>query len=110
MYINILFILIMIAAIFVIARQDALGKGLKGFVIMMLVLAVGSAILFEYINSQGEKRYRPLITAFKEGKNLSCAGKIISNKTYSYEPGTASFQPLAKVIGDTFARHECTPQ
>ncbi len=110
MYINILFALIMIAAIVVIAKHDTLSKSVKGFVIMMLLLALGSAVVFEYATSQSEKRYRHIVTAFKEGKSLECSGKIISNKTYSYEPGTATFLPLSQVVGDTYARRECKPQ
>ncbi len=108
MYINILFIVIMIAAILIIAKQKELTKAVKGFVITMLLLAVAIAVLFEYGSSQHVKNTRPTLNAFKQGKSLNCSGNAISNKTYSYEPGTSSFQPLINVIGETFSLRECT--
>ncbi len=108
MYINILFIIIMIVAILIIAKQKELTKAVKGFVITMLLLAVAVAVLFEYGNSQSDKNSRPTLNAFKQGKSLHCSGNDISNKTYSYEPGTSSFQPLINVVGETFSVHECT--
>ena len=107
MYITILFIIIMIATILIIAKQKTLSKSLKGFVITMLLLALSVALLFEYVNSQSDKKYRPTITAFKQGKTLDCASNKIDNTTYSYEPGTSSFQPLINVVGETFSLREC---
>ncbi len=108
MYITIIFIIIMIATILIIAKQKTLSKSLKGFVITMLVLALAIAVLFEYANSQSDKKSRPTLTAFKQGKSLHCSGNDINNKTYSYEPGTSSFQPLIHVVGETFSLSECS--
>ena len=107
MYINILFIIIMIASIIFIAKQETLSKTLKGFVIMMMVFAVGFATLFEYSASKAEENTRPLINAFRQGKVLTCGTHDIDINTYSYEPGTSAFQPLLNVVGSTFAVKEC---
>jgi len=108
MYINILFIIIMIATIVVIAKQKELTRVVKGFVITMLLLALSAAILFEYSNNQVDKNSRPTLNAFREGKMLHCHDNDITNKTYSYEPGTSSFIPLINVVGETFSLRECT--
>lgn len=108
MYINILFIIIMIAAIFIIVRHDALSKLVKGFVITMLLLSIGIALLFEYATQQNEKKSRPTYTAFMQGKTITCSGNEINNTIYSYEPGTSSFLPLLNVVGETFSIQECS--
>lgn len=108
MYINILFIIIMIVAIILIAKQKELTKAVKGFVITMLLLTVGIAILFEYINTKSDKDSRPTLTAFKQTKILSCGGHDINISTYSYEPGTSTFQPRLNIVGETYAVKECT--
>ena len=98
----------MIATIVVIVKQKELTKVVKGFVITMLLLALSSAILFEYSNNQIAKNSRPTLNAFREGKNIHCQNKEINNQTYSYEPGTSSFIPLINVVGETFSLSECT--
>lgn len=108
MYINILFIIIMIVAIIIIAKQEELSKAVKGFVITMMVLAVSFAALFEYSSSKMDKDSRPIINAFKHGKALSCEGSDINITTYSYEPGTSTFQPRLDIVGDTYSVKECT--
>ncbi len=107
MYINILFIIIMIASIIFISKQEALSKTLKGFVIMMMLLAVGFTALFEYSASKAEQHSRQLLNAFKEGKVLTCGENDIDINTYSYESGTSTFQPLLNVVGSTFSVKEC---
>jgi len=108
MYINILFIIIMIVLILLIAKQKELSKTLKSFVIGLSILVIALAMLFEYTNTASEKKSRPVINAFKEGKPLICAKTKITQKTYSYEPGTATFQPRLNIVGDTFNVKECT--
>lgn len=97
----------MIATIFIIFKQKELSTAVKGFVIIMLLLALASAVLLEYVNTQSYEKYRPTLNAFKQGKTLDCLGNTISNTTYSYEPGTSSFQPLLNVVGETFSLKEC---
>jgi disulfide bond formation protein DsbB len=109
MYINILFIIIMIVAVIMIARHNELSRALKGFVITMLLLSIALATLFEYSSRQSDVQSRPIINAFKQGKTLRCKEQEISLKTYSYEPGTSSFQPLLNVVGETYALKECKP-
>lgn len=107
MYINILFMVIVLAVIIMIARQKELTKAIKGFIITLLLLTIALAILFEYSTSKSEENARPVIFAFKHGKTLSCHDFNISQKTYSYEPGTSSFQPRLNVVGETFSVDEC---
>ena len=108
MYINIIFIIIMIIAIVLIAKQTELTKVVKGFVITMLLLTVSIAMLFEYINTKSHKDSRPTLTAFKKTKTLSCVGNDINISIYSYEPGTSTFQPRINIVGETYAVKECT--
>ncbi len=98
----------MIVAIILITRQEALTRGLKIFVIFMLLFSISFTALFEYMNRAAEKRTRPIILAFKAGKDLHCNQNIINNKSYFYEPGTSSFQPNGDIVGDTYALKECT--
>jgi hypothetical protein len=90
-----------------IARHKEFSKALKGFVITMLLLTIAFAALFEYANNKSVKKTRPLVLAFKEGKNLLCREKTINQKIYSYEPGTSTFQPRLNVVGDTYGINEC---
>ncbi len=108
MYINILFIAIMLAAIVIIAKQEELTKAVRGFVISMLLLAVAIAVLFEYSNTKIDKDSRPTLNAFKLGKTLNCSGDDINQTIYSYEAGTSSFQPRINIVGETYAVQECS--
>ena len=107
MLINILFIIIMIVAIIIIAMQKELSKKVRGFVITMMILAVSFAVLFEYNTSKIAKDSRPITNAFKQGKVLTCKDNEINITTYSYEPGTSTFQPRLNVVGDTYSVKEC---
>ena len=109
MYINILFIIIMIVAVIMIARHNQLSRALKGFVITMLLLSIALATLFEYSASKMQEKTKPTLNAFKQGKTLLCNEREISLKSYSYEPGTSSFQPLLNIVGETYALKECKP-
>jgi len=108
MYINILFIIILLVIVFIIAKQDTHTKAIKGFVITMLLLTVAIAMLFEYSHTKADENSRPIINAFKQGKTLHCAENDITQKNYSYEPGTSSFQPRINVVGETFSLYECS--
>ena len=108
MYINILFMVIVLVVIIMIAKQKELTTAIKGFVITLLVLTIGMAALFEYSTSKSDENSRPLISAFKQDATLLCNDFNISLKTYSYEPGTSSFQPRINVVGETYDVKECT--
>ena len=107
MYINILFILIMIVAIILVARHEALSKSLKGFVISLFVLVIALATLFEYSSDNQAQSSRALIIGFQKGFPLYCNDDVITNKSYFYESGTASFQPN-HTIGETYSIKECS--
>ena len=107
MYINILFIILLLAVVIMIARQERLTKALKGFVIIMLLFTIVIAALFEYSSTKSYEKSRPIINAFKENKNIICNNHVINLNTYSYEPGTSSFQPRINIVGETFALQEC---
>ena len=107
MYINIFFILIMIVAIILIVRHEALSRALKGFVIFLFILAIALATLFEYSSNNQAKSTKALIISFQKGLPLYCHDNLITNKSYFYESGTASFQPN-HTIGGTYSIKECS--
>jgi len=107
MYITIFFILIMIVAIILVARHEALSKSLKGFVISMFMLAIAVATLFEYSTDSKAQSRQTLIIAFEKGFPLYCGDEAITNEFYFYESGTASFQPN-HTIGKTYSINECS--
>jgi len=107
MYINILFIVIMLVAVIMIVKQKELNNIVKGFVIILFLAAVALASLFEYISNQKEEAIRPVILAFKQGKTLNCQNYDMNQSTYTYEPGTSTFQPKIGVVGVTYHPKEC---
>lgn len=109
MYINILFIIILLVVVIMIARQKELSGALKGFVITMLMLTIALAILYEYSHVQSNEKARPTLKAFKLGQQLTCDDHDINTTIYTYEPGTASFQPKLGVVGEVYGVEECSP-
>ena len=107
MNITILFILIMIVTIILVARHETLSKALKGFVILMFILAITIAIIFEYSTDSKAKDRQARVIAFTKGTPLYCNGEEITNQVYFYESGTASFIPQHSV-GKTYSINECS--
>jgi hypothetical protein len=97
----------MIVAIIMISKQKELSRTLKSFVIGMLLLTIALAAIYEYSSHRSQKASQPIVLAFKHGKTLLCKEKEISQKSYSYEPGTSAFQPRFDVVGPTFSVTEC---
>ena len=110
MYISIIFIIIAIVLIIFISKQEKFSKAAKTSIMISLGLSVLLAILYEYGSYKYDNQNRIKEIAFNQGKTLICKDQNITNKTYLYEPGTASLMPNSKdntVIGAIYPIDDC---
>ena len=108
MLITIFFILLMLVAIYYIARHPELTKPTKGFAIVILLIAIFLATIYEIGMQRMQQKVEDRKIAFQKGKIFICKDHNISNQTYLYESGTATLIPKRGVIGETYGILECT--
>ena len=108
MMITLFFILLMLLAIYFIAKHPELTKATKGFGIAVLLVAILLATLYETGMKRVQQKIEDRKIAFEKGKTFICKDHNISRETYLYENGTASFIPKRGVIGETYSILECT--
>ena len=110
MYISILFIIVALALIIFISKQREFSKPAKTSIMISLGLSILIAMMYEYGSYKYDNQNRIKELAFKQGKVLICKDKNITNKTYLYEPGTASLMPNSKdssFVGDIYPIEKC---
>lgn len=93
-------ILALFGAIFY-AKSEALSRKSKWILFLILGHVIGFGWLYELgITNQSEQN-REILTAFKQGKTLTCKEIDVNNKTFIYVSGTLSFIPK-----DTNEKHK----
>jgi len=110
MYISVLFIIVALVLIIFISKQEEFSKAAKVSIMISLGLSILIAILYEYGSYKYDNQNRVKEIAFKQGKTLICKDQNVTNKTYLYEPGTASLMPNSKdstFIGAIYPIEDC---
>jgi hypothetical protein len=85
-------ILVILGAIFY-AKSESLTRKSKMIVILVLGHAIGFGWLYEFNNANQSEHNREVLSAFKQGKSLTCKEVEIDNKRFLYVSGTLSFIP-----------------
>ena len=90
------FIFILSALFFVaifFANNEALSK--KNKIILFLVLGhlIGFGWLYEFHNAEQRNNNREMLSAFKQGKSLTCKEVEVNKEHFIYVSGTLSFIP-----------------
>jgi len=85
-------ILAILGAIFY-AKSESLTRKSKMIVILVLGHAIGFGWLYELNNSNQSEHNREVLSAFKQGKTLTCKDVEINHKRFIYVSGTLSFIP-----------------
>lgn len=76
---------------------------------VVVLLLVGGAIYYNYLQDSKADAIRETILHFNQGHTLKCQGQKISNKTYTLSIGTETFIAKAntKDSGKIFAASGC---
>lgn len=92
-----LFILIILClALISFALRKKLGKKTKPFFIILLIIFIIFAVLFESKNLKLSDKKQDLLYAFNQGKTLKCKDFNVSKEHFNYEFGTSSFVAKSK--------------
>ena len=75
------------------AKSEALSKKTKITLSVLIGLLIGSGWLYELNSSKKSQNNREVLSAFKQGKTITCNGVDVSNKEFIYISGTLSFIP-----------------
>ena len=73
------------------AKSEALSKKIKIILSVFIGLLIGLGWLYELNSSQKSQNNREVLSAFKQGKIITC--NDVSNKEFIYVSGTLSFIP-----------------
>ena len=93
-------VLALVGAIFY-AKSAALPRKAKWILFLILGHVIGFGWLYELNNSHQSEQNREILSAFKQGKTLTCKEVEVNNKTFIYVSGTLSFIPK-----DTNEKHK----
>lgn len=84
-------LIILILALITFALREKLGKKIKPFFGVLLVIFIALAVFFEFENTQKSHLRTDIIVAFNQNKNILCKDINVSKKYFNYEFGTGSF-------------------
>ncbi|HDZ5112094.1 TPA: hypothetical protein RTH35_001030 [Campylobacter jejuni] len=84
-------LIILILALITFALREKLGKKIKPFFGILLVIFVVLAVFFEFENTQKSHLRIDIIVAFNQNKNILCKDINVSRAYFNYEFGTGSF-------------------
>ena len=85
-------VMLLFGAIWAI-KDEKISKSIKALVSVVLVAVLVCVYFYEQNLSKNEDTISKLVTDFTQGKVLKCGDHNVSNKTFNYEFGTASFLP-----------------
>ncbi len=91
MQIILLLIVILLVLLILAVKKDSISNLNKLYIILILLVIVGSIVVYQFNFSKQEKQNRTIMNTYKQGKIISCNGMEINNKTYRLETGTRSF-------------------
>lgn len=89
-------IFLTIVAILVVifyAKSESLSRKSKIVALLIIGHAIGFGWLYELNNANQSENNREVLTAFKQGKVLTCKEIEVNNKEFIYISGTLSFMP-----------------
>lgn len=75
------------------AKSESLSRKSRIVVVLIIGHAIGFGWLYELRNAHQSESNRDVLTAFKQGKILTCKEVEVSNKGFIYISGTLSFMP-----------------
>lgn len=78
---------------FFYAKSEALSKKSKIIVVLIVAHIIGFGWLYEFRTSHQSQYNRDILSAFKQGKSLTCKEIEVNNKQFIYVSGTLSFMP-----------------
>lgn len=83
------------------AKSEALTRKSKIVTLLIIGHAIGFGWFYELNNANQSEHNREVLSAFKQGKILTCKEIEVSNKGFIYISGTLSFMP-----NDTNQKHK----
>lgn len=75
------------------AKSEALNRKSKIATLLIIGHAIGFGWFYELNNANQSEHNREVLSAFKQGKTLTCKEVEVNNKTFIYVSGTLSFIP-----------------
>jgi len=96
--IRVAILITVLVLLFFIYQKFQSDKTFKLEISATLALLLSLIIFYQYQNDRLQEKVTKLITAFNEGKQLSCNGDLVDNITFDYESGTMVF--ISKKIVD----------
>ncbi len=85
--------IVAILGAFFYAKSESLSRKSKIIVFLLLGHLIGFGWLYEFNTSNQSKHNREILSAFKQGKSLTCKDVEVDNKHFIYVSGTLSFIP-----------------
>jgi len=93
--------IVALLGMFFYAKSEALSQKSKIILMLLIALAIGFGWLYELRTSHQSQHNREILSAFKQGKSLTCKEIEVNNKHFIYVSGTLSFMP-----NETNAEHK----
>lgn len=75
------------------AKSEALSRKSKLIVFLLIGHLIGFGWLYEFNNANQREHNREVLSAFKQGKTLTCKEVEVNHKSFIYVSGTLSFMP-----------------
>lgn len=75
------------------AKSEALPRKAKWILFLIVGHVIGFGWLYELSSAHQSEQNREILSAFKQGKMLTCKEIEVNNKTFIYVSGTLSFIP-----------------